>query len=391
MGSRLEELLAKLPDDKSKFPPSGRRLILQNYNNGQVVTRVYDRANAPEIVLEILRVSQCAIGSSPLEIAPQSQIDAAGSGNGGLFGLLPGGREILFRGDHGSMQLWEPATHEFLGDLSIPDGNSLAFSRNGSLIAIGGGNSVCVDRKTWKVIANLRQEDATNNPAFPQFTPDGRYLLFQTTEPSLDIFDTQTWERAKRPPEIPDDAVQYSPASEGDRAVVRLKSGALALWDTAGRRQVARLDGNVLFSHVCFSPDESMVAVATAEKRQYLTFGGTPRIRVWRSDTGTFIHELRPEEQLDLEQVEGLCWSPKGKYVLAATHVRGLFTSRNISAFEITTGRHRANFTGCMNKVTGMALLTDGSQLIAGCEDGKIRFWDFSGAVKSITPLEKAL
>src|SRR5262249_50748508 len=60
---RLDELLAVLPEDGSRLPPAGRRLMLQAATNTGSVVRVYDRANTPETVWEILRLCRCGVRS----------------------------------------------------------------------------------------------------------------------------------------------------------------------------------------------------------------------------------------------------------------------------------------------------------------------------------------
>jgi hypothetical protein len=77
---RLDKLLAKLPDDGARLPPVGRRVMLQVPEGDHSRARVYDRANAPDEVLEILRLSLSGIRSSVPEIKPKSEIRTGGYG-----------------------------------------------------------------------------------------------------------------------------------------------------------------------------------------------------------------------------------------------------------------------------------------------------------------------
>src|SRR5205085_883326 len=86
---QLDDLLAKLPEDRERLPPLGRRFLLQASVAGLLETRVYDRANAPDDVWEILRLSHCGIGAWLPEFKPQSEIEARPFDHGGFFRLSP--------------------------------------------------------------------------------------------------------------------------------------------------------------------------------------------------------------------------------------------------------------------------------------------------------------
>jgi WD40 repeat protein len=380
---RLDELLAKLPDDGAHLPPHGRRLILQAAASNGSVVRVYDRANAPDLVWLILRLSRCGIGSWLPQFSPQSVLDV-----GGFVCLAPDGHSVLI-----GSQLWEPTTHEFLANFGIA-GNAV-FSPDGSLaVTADNGKCTVVATKTWKSVKSLEEpwNGRQQHGLFaPRFTPDSRYLFVECTEPALRFFDTRTWQRVDRLPAVPPNALQYVPAPKTKRALVRSTTGIISLWDVGEHHQIAKLDEGAYISQVAFGPDESLVAVATAQKREYVSYWDGVRIRIWKVDTGELVHELRPFESRNTETIEGLMWSPDGQYVLAGTKSDSFFTSRGISVFSVKSGRHRGNFNGCPTKLQGIELLRDGSQLAAGCEDGKTRFWDFRGALKQICDFETSL
>jgi WD40 repeat protein len=67
------------------------------------------------------------------------------------------------------------------------------------------------------------------------------------------------------------------------------------------------------------------------------------------------------------------------------------FRSECISVWNVKTGRYRGEFTGNHGEVVGTALLPDGSQLVAGSADGRIRFWDFPAAMEQIRKFEDSL
>jgi len=205
------------------------------------------------------------------------------------------------------------------------------------------------------------------------------------------VYDTKTWKRhQKLPDDLPRDAIDYVPAQTTKRAVYLSKNNVLTLWDADQRREIAKLDDNVRLDHCAFSPDESLVAVATAQK----VSGGywSPyRIRIWRAEDGTLTNELRPFEREVCEAVEGLLWWPDGFYLLAATKADNFFTSRGVDVWNVKSGRHRGEFIGCPTNLTGLGLFGDGRRLVSGCADGRIRIWDAESAIKQTAEFERSL
>jgi WD40 repeat protein len=297
------------------------------------------------------------------------------------------------------MQFWEPATHEPLGEVFSRDlrFDEIAFSPDGSLAVLGGGGTFnLVEPGKWRPIRKL--EEPTRHLSAPRFTPDGKYLVLQAIEPSpvafdprmwkpvgLCVFDTRSWQRVGRLPDAPDDAAQYFSAPRKRRAVVCSTRGTISLWDLDRRATVAELDRGCRVSEAAFAPDESLVAVVTIGPDVWRNV----RIRLWKTGAGEFIRELRPFEQTTCERVQGLLWSPDGRYLLAATRST-LCSSEGISMWNVRTGRHRGEFTGCPSNVNGVVLLPGGSELVAGCDDGIIRFWDFEAATKRIGDFENS-
>ncbi len=188
-----------------------------------------------------------------------------------------------------------------------------------------------------------------------------------------------------RLPNLPDDAVRYFPTPQEKLAVIQTKDRTLALWNLDQNKSVFAFDQDGLLSEVSFSPDESVFAAVTNSD------GRQTRIRLWRTETGELLHELRPFEQSTCERARFLRWSPDGRYLLAATKSHSFFTSEGTSVWNMATGRHRGEFTGCHTAVIGIELLPDGRQLMAGCQDGKIRFWDVPAALKQIQEFENSL
>jgi WD40 repeat protein len=397
---RLGELLAKIPDDGSRLPPFGRRVMIQAAAGKQrLIVRVYDRANAPDLVLEVLRLSRCGVRAWVPELKPQNDIEAYPSSVGGGFLCLSHDcKRVIFTSLNGPLRFFDLATRKLIGEASVDTvpPEAVALSPDGTFAAVTGSGRQCavVETKTWKELRTLGRYYA--GLVAPRFTPDGKYLVLENGRSgaplSLQIFDTRTWNRADRLPGVPEDAGQYVPAADGKHAVVRSGSGIISLWDLQRRSAVARLDKGSYVCQAAFSPDGSLLAIATTTWLAGHELGyGYPRLRVWKVGTGELLREFLPFEQDYCEELRGLNWSPDGQYLLAATLAESFFSNQGISVWNVKTGRHRGEFTGCPCRINGVVLLPDGSKLVAGCEDGHVRFWDFPAGMKRIREFEDSL
>lgn len=384
---RLDELLSKLPDDGSRLPPAGRRMMIQAVVAGDSIVRVYDRADAPDIVWEFLQLSRCRSASWLPHFQPVSEIEVEGFEHGGFFRIAPAHTQLLFS-SKSKLYLWEPAAHEFLSEIRTPglQWRDIAFGPDGKLAAVVDRDCHVLEPGTWKQVRKLAAPPPTERRFYsfsnPQFIQDGRYLLLQSNEPALWVFDTQTWQRVKKLPAIPENALQYFPSPSGKLAVVRFTEGAISLWDVIHSEEIAKIARSGLVTHAAFSPDEKMLALATIEEEN----GRAPRVRVCNTMTGKLvIPQLRPYQQPwdEWEQVKGLTWSPDGRYILAA--------NSGIGVYNVASGRHRGNFSGPISNVKGFGLLPEQGQLVAGSNDGKIYFWDWKQGMKQIAEFEASL
>jgi WD40 repeat protein len=400
----LDALLADLPDDLSYLPPANRRLVLQVSAPNQLIARVYDRANPPERILDILRLTRSNIRTWLLTFKPKVEWMADAKDRDGALALARDGWQVVSASAYGPLRFWNPDLRVMLKEVprsSVPfNGGNISPTRMDGLLFSPDGSSVLVDgrceidlldaqsgkglRRFSEPLIDRHQQCLSN----PHFTPDGNYLLLQSSQPALIIYQTTTWQRVAAVPGMPDGALAYFPAPQSRRSVYLTATGEIALWNIPEKRKIATLDDNGRIIHLAFSPDQSMVAAATlhgAGER----FAGVYRVRIWNADNGALVHELRPFEQ-KAETVEGLLWWPDGKYVLAATKSDNFFTNRNVGIWSVAAGRHRAALVGCGTNISGLALLSDG-RLFEGCGDGMIRMWDGSDIVRQVRVFENSL
>jgi WD40 repeat protein len=391
---RIGQLLSDLPGDHSQLPPKGRRLVLQIPSGDKYDVRVYDLANAPDTVLELLRLSKSGIRSHVLWFTPETEWTAWENSVDGGLALTSDGQQIISSGLNGPIKIWDSDSHILIREAAKPQNvpfDGLILSPDDSTAVIEGWGVIgLMDTTTWqnsRVIEEPFIERKRHQLSNPQFIKNGKFLLLESDEPALHIYDTKTWKRRSTLPEIPAGAIAFYPAPSQSHAVYQSADNQIIFRDVTSQQNIAVLD-KAKIKYVAFSPDESQVAVVTFHpgKDNELPRG---RIRIWNADNGKFVKELFPFERDFCESAEGIMWSPDGKYILVANKADIFFTSRGISIWNVETGRHRGELSGCPTKLNGLSFLRGKAKVVAGCGDGIIRIWDLANALTKIAGFEK--
>lgn len=392
---RIDQLLADLPSDNSFLPPNERRLLLQVAEDDKFVARVYDLANVPDKILELLRLTKSSIRPRVLWLAPETQWIAHNNHplDGGVA-VTSDGRQIITSGLNEPIKVWHTDYHNLLQEIIAPPNvqfNGMILSPDNSIAVIQEWWKILIlDTKKWNSIREIEAkitDGKTQSLSKPHFIMNGKYLLLESSEPALCIYDTKTWKRLDTLSQIPMNAVSFYPTSQKNRAVYSLKDGQIILRDTVRQHDIAILD-NARIEYVSFSPDKSLVAVVTLHK-EIGNEGAKYKIRLWNADNGEFIKELRPFEQDSCESVEGIMWSPDNKYILAATKADVFITARSISVWNAESGRHRGELFGCPTKLNGLNYILSKDKIVVGCGDGIVRIWNLTDAISKISKFEK--
>jgi len=360
---RLRLLAANLPDDHSQLPLPGRRLIIEAAISGKRSVRVYDRANMPDAVLQIIRLTGAGIQPwtihfPPEKVAPADEFVAAG----------------------------------------IPIPSYERVSPDGSLKVAQGYYNVAIVSPTQPRIRELREPEINRHidSLFGAvFTPDGRYLLLQSSRPAIRIYDTKTWEAVDRLPGLPADTVAYYPDTDWKQAVFASSKGDMGLWNSSAEREVSNFGiGEIL--DVAFSPNHSLVAVAWQAKGN--DRDGALHVRVWRADNGSLAAELQPSEQIEQIGEAGyakmsgmLAWWPDSEYLLTIVRPHGFFTDRNIAVWNVLSGRYRGDLSGCNTWIDRFIVSAEHERVFAECHGGGLLMWDAATHIKRIAEFERSL
>lgn len=373
--ARIDHLLAKLPDDRRLLPPPERRIMVEIVASPQHRVHVFDLANAPSELHELMR----SLGASSAYVPhfqPSGFIAVRGFDHGGALAVSHQG-EILFTSPQ-RLQWWNATTHEFIAEAHVPYVHEIVIAPDKTHALVqSSSDTVLIDLPSRKILRTFPKRFAS------RFTQSGdRVLLFSATEP-VETLSTGTWEPTSFPDYLPDGLTQFIPAPTIQRAIVRGKDGSTSLWDTAMHRPVKLLSPKSdLHMLAVFSPDESMIGLCL-RPHQSFSDKDAPFVII-KSDTGMQVNELRPfESNPNGERSASLLWSSNGEYLFAAS-------GRGVSVFNASTGRHRGQLTG-PTRINGLGFLPQSDELVAGDEHGKIWFWRLPDVLHYVREFEASL
>jgi hypothetical protein len=359
----LSKLLHQLPDDHSRLPPPGRRLVIQAPAADGAAARVYDRANLPDPVLEIIRMVRVRFATWSIDILPEKAGSAADFSQAGIQVRWP-----------------------------------RAISPDGSLEATQGPYEIVISSSAKGDFRWLREPEVNRHidGLFgPFFSPDGRFLLVQSTHPALRIYDTKTWHQIQTLPGLPPDVVSYFPDKDWTLAVFASSKGDIGLWNSHTRRQVANFANGEELMDTAFSPDHSLVAVGLRRKVDEQT--SELHVQIWRID-GTPVSELEPWNHIMLpglsrfSKVAGLlAWWSDSEHLITIVRPDVFYTGHNLALWNAKTGRYEGDLSGCPNWIDRFMVSTQDGHVFAECYPSGLYMWDGTGALNRTMKFEKSL
>lgn len=373
--ARIDHLLVKLPDDRRLLPPPDRRIMVEIASSPLHRTHVFDLANAPSELHELMRSLGASSAYVP-QFQPSGFIAVRGFDHGGALAVSHQG-EILFTSPQ-RLQWWNATTHEFIAEAHVPHVHDIVMAPDKTHALVqSSSDTVLIDLPSRKILRTFPKRYAS------RFTQSGdRVLLFSAAEP-VETLNTGTWEPTSFPDYLPGGLTQFIPSPTIQRAIVRGKDGSTFLWDTATHRPVKLVSPKSdLHMLAVFSPDESMIGLCL-RPYQSSSDKDAPFVII-KSDTGMQVNELRPfEGSPNRERSASLLWSSNGEYLFAAS-------GRGVSVFNASTGRHRGQLTG-PTSINGLGFLPQSDELVAGDEHGKIWFWHLPDVLHYVREFEASL
>lgn len=370
----LRILLPHPPDDHSSLPPRGRRLVLHIESSQKTVTRVYDRADIPASVQEVLGLIGATTGPMWLDFEPSVRKPE----ELGRFPIRLG--TLGLRGPHPEELRTDAATLAISPDRSmivtryLPYEKVLVTSRDGKSILFAVSDYV-LDRRMIYV-----------SHAF--FSPDSRFLLLLSNLPAIYVYDTTSWQSVDMLRGLPSEAIAFYPSSDWRHGVVVLRSGQVDAWDVSKGQKQSDLDLQGDLQDVSFSEDDSLFAVSSVRLNE--DSSSTFHLRVWDTSTGQFLREMIPPYYFEHDEMSRPMWWDHGKYLLADIRA-GHWGGYMIAIWNVQSGQLRGGFSGCDHSEDPYAVGIDGTRLLKWCRDYTLLVWDVPAAVEKITEFERTL
>jgi WD40 repeat protein len=274
----------------------------------------------------------------------------------GLVVQSPDGRYLAINSNLG-IYLCDAQTLDRVGVIDTTDEiYSMAFSRDGSMLAFGSTRSVGL----WDVSSGheLRAlEGYQEGSTALAFTPDGTMLASAAIDKTITLWDVSTGQEWKILHGI-DDLVDRLIFSMDGRTLISESSGGMP-------------DYGSDYSNITFW------SISTGEK-MYAVSGGE---LVYSSDGNTLAFYSREEGRTKL-------WSISGKRELLSVSGNGpvfstdgntlatIIDEKNVGLWDVVTGRGLVTLTGHAYFIRTMDFSPDGRILATGSDDQTIKIWD---------------
>jgi len=277
----------------------------------------------------------------------------------------------------GTARLWEVSTGKKVSQLEIPGEeiwiNAVAFSPDGTRLAVGGGDTFLIwDVPSEEIVVQRSGHYREINDV--AFSRSGKHLASASRDGAIKLWDvTVRFEiRELHVQEGQPDSVEFHPDGTVLAVAVRGEStssstsgysearyGAVELWDVETGRAVAILDHPNGVLSVSFSSDGHLLASADRD--------GT--VRIWDVSTAEVVKQLQPLED-NATDATAVTFSPDDLSLCSA------YQDGVIRIWDVGTGATTQVLRGHTQYVGSVAFSPDGQLLASGSVDDTVRVWE---------------
>lgn len=270
----------------------------------------------------------------------------------------------------GSVWVWDLDVVGSTAALLLPGHSegvgAVTFSQDGTKLASASSNTA----KVWDVTPSGGEEWATvaGSGGFG-YSPDGRWIAIGHHN-TVRLYDADSGEISRV--FTADRQVlgaTFDPG--GDRLAAGTTGGSILVWDVEAGDELLSLEGHdrndVL--DVAFSPDGHLLASTSAvvlgSSSEGARIGST---ELWDAASGRTVHTLDGGGQ-------SLAFSPDGALVAVTSSGGSNSKEQRILISDVASGA-RIRILNNHLRVNAVAFSPDGSEIVAGGLDGKLRAWD---------------
>jgi WD40 repeat protein len=284
--------------------------------------------------------------------------------------------KLLAVGGYKDVRLFNPVNGRVLGTLTNHAElvRALAFSRDGTLLAAGGGLPArSGEVKLWNVQSRqpfrtlLGHKDCVYSVAI---SPDKRLLASGSYDKFVKLWDVESGREVSTLKDHIDAvfAVTFSP--DGKRLATGSQDRTVKVWDVAsGQRQFTLSDALDSITTVAFHPSGDQLVAGGADKT----------IWIWNltAKGGSLAQSILAHE----DTILSLLYSPDGKTIISTS------ADRTIKVWDAAT----FNLVKVLEKqpdwVQAVAISPDGRWLAAGRDSGSLSIYDLAIGTEILGPL----
>ncbi|WP_254506528.1 protein kinase domain-containing protein [Anatilimnocola floriformis] len=214
----------------------------------------------------------------------------------------------------------------------------------------------------WRVLGGRNPSDRLLGVDLPTghdghgISPDGKWIALGNTSQEVRVIDAKSGELVCAPLKVQGGpwCVMFTP--NGKRLIVATSQGEVSLWSLP--------DGKRLFDPVKIA-GVIQPADISADGRIFATGSTDHLVRVWSSETGQIIHEMRHGAETN-----AVAFSPDGRWLASAGE------DRRVKLWNTATGKLERELIGHQNEVMAVQFSPDGQRVASASLDFTARLWD---------------
>ena len=273
--------------------------------------------------------------------------------------------KTLAAGQHGGVALTDASTGQAVTFLDgLPDiARAVAFSRDGTLLAAGGGQAQRAGEvRIWQVtggqLVSAFQGHSDTVQALA-FSPDGKMLATASYDKDIKLWEVDSGRELRTLRDHIDAVFSLAFTPDGNRLVSGSADRSVKIWNPATGERLYTLS----------DPIEGINSIAIHPSGTYVTAGGYDRtIRVWElgDDSGKLLNVLIAHQSPILQ----IAYSPDGGKIVTTA------ADRTIKVFDAETLDELASLDSQSDWVMSLAYSPDGRQIAAGRFDGSLSIYN---------------
>ena len=192
----------------------------------------------------------------------------------------PDGERVVTGNDRQGLLVWDAGTKQQVAQLPDIRCESVMFSGDDELITASNESFDFWDITTGQRVRNIPY--ARVNALRPAISPDGRWLVSNSTQPVGRVWDLKSGEEVTRISGHADNVTQIQFTAQGNEIITTSDDGTTRLWDAGHGTPVRTLSHKHWVRGMALSPDETLIATSSLDDT----------VKVWNRETGQLVYSL---------------------------------------------------------------------------------------------------